>query len=404
MSTPDVTLEAVEAVLAGERKGGAFPPAIERDFEEGRRRRRSLRLAGSSLHAAIFYNLFLAVDWLLVRDVFATVAALHLLVVTPWMLLTARRLTKAPDTATRETLAAGAPILMIAQVLTVFALSRSPDVAHYPYLLVPVILYASIVQRLSYRSAAAISISALAGYVGCVAVKGDVALDAAVLASSLIAVTACIALSTNQTLAADERRSFLLALRDRLIHQRTAIEAATDALTGLANRHRLRARFHELWAGGPDAPQSVAVVMLDLDHFKAFNDHYGHLAGDACLRAVTACALAALRGPQDLAARYGGEELLLVLPEATLAEATALAERVRRSVEALAIPHETGGDARVVTASLGASAAPVAAASADDLVAAADAALYAAKAGGRNRVMPPPLRANPPNRRAAAAG
>jgi len=403
MATPDVTLEAIEAALAEERTDAAFPPAIEQCYEEGRRQQRSLRLAASSLQAAIFYNLFLAVDWLLARDVFAAVAALHLLVVTPWMLVSAYRLAKAPNAATREALAAGAPALMIAQILTIFALSRSPDVAHYPYLLIPVILYANIVQRLPYRAAAPISAAALIGYAGCVILKGDVALDASALASSLIAVTACITLSTNRTLAADERRNFLVGLRDRLIHQRTEIEATTDALTGLANRHRLRACFGELWSGGPEQPETVALVMLDLDHFKAFNDRYGHPAGDACLRAVTACALAALRGPQDLAARYGGEELLLVLPGTTLAEATALAERVRRGVEALAIPHATGGDSRVVTTSLGAASAPLAAASADELIAAADAALYAAKAAGRNRVMPPPLRALPPARRAAAA-
>ena len=125
--------------------------------------------------------------------------------------------------------------------------------------------------------------------------------------------------------------------------------------------------------------------MLDIDHFKAFNDRYGHPAGDACIKRVTACALAELRGAQDLAARYGGEELILILPDATIAAAVAVAERIRRSIEALGIPHELAGANRIVTASFGAAAAPIAAVSADELVAAADAALYAAKAAGRNQ-------------------
>ena len=136
--------------------------------------------------------------------------------------------------------------------------------------------------------------------------------------------------------------------------------------------------------------------MLDIDHFKAFNDRYGHPAGDACLKRVTSCALAELRGAQDLAARYGGEELLLVLPGATTATAVAVAERIRRGIEALGIPHELAGANRIVTASFGVAAAPTAAVSADELVVAADTALYAAKTSGRNRVVPPLFRAAPP--------
>jgi diguanylate cyclase (GGDEF)-like protein len=79
----------------------------------------------------------------------------------------------------------------------------------------------------------------------------------------------------------------------------------------------------------------VAIVMLDIDHFKAFNDRYGHPAGDACIKRVTACALAELRGAEDLAARYGGEELLLVLPDAAIG--VAVAERIRRGIEALGL-------------------------------------------------------------------
>jgi diguanylate cyclase (GGDEF)-like protein len=129
-----------------------------------------------------------------------------------------------------------------------------------------------------------------------------------------------------------------------------------------------------------------------LDHFKLFNDRYGHVAGDACLKRIAACVSAELRNVDDLAVRYGGEELLVLLPKTEASSAIRIAERIRRSVEALAIPHEAIGAYGIVTMSCGTAAAPVSMISASELVAAEDAALYAAKRNGRNQVWPSFLR------------
>ena len=395
MQTTAVTLEAVETFMAARHKRLAFPGWLEQSYEDARKERRSKRLVAAGRALIVVYNFFFIADWLLTPDTMAIAAALHVLIVTPWMLFAVRLFAGAPSPGVREAVAGSLPIVAAAQVLTIFLLSRSPGAAHYQYLVLLVLMYANAVRWLSYGHAVAVSAVIFALHAACVAVSPHLSVEVAVLASAMIAATAYTTLAANRMLERDERRAFLHALRHRLRHERTKIEATTDALTGLANRHRLQAKLTELWTKGADQIEEVAIVMLDIDHFKAFNDRYGHPAGDACLKRVTSCALAELRGAQDLAARYGGEELLLVLPGATTATAVAVAERIRRGIEALGIPHELAGANRVVTASFGVAAAPTVAVSADELVVAADTALYAAKASGRNRVVPPLFRTAP---------
>jgi diguanylate cyclase (GGDEF)-like protein len=206
-----------------------------------------------------------------------------------------------------------------------------------------------------------------------------------------LSVAAYLTLISNYYLERDARRAYLHALRDRLRHAETDVAAKQDALTELGNRHLLATRTEELWARSGDA-QSAAVIMLDIDHFKLFNDRYGHVAGDLTLKRVAACVRAELRHGDDTAIRYGGEELLVLLPNADLSDAVRVAERIRRSVEALAIPHEGLSVRRIVTASLGAAAARRSSVAPPELIAAADSALYAAKRNGRNQVWPPLLK------------
>jgi diguanylate cyclase (GGDEF)-like protein len=162
---------------------------------------------------------------------------------------------------------------------------------------------------------------------------------------------------------------------------------SVDGLTGVANR----LAFDEALARGlsncsrSGAPLSI--VMLDVDRFKAYNDEYGHLAGDEALRGVARCLLSATQRPSDLAARYGGEEFALVLPNTGTRGALAVAERVRAHLAYLAIPH-VGAEGGQLTISMGiATVRPDAGTQPSDLVAVADRRLYAAKHAGRNRVV-----------------
>lgn len=190
-----------------------------------------------------------------------------------------------------------------------------------------------------------------------------------------------------------------------------ALVARSDALTGLANRRAFDETLEREWrrAARENAPMSL--LLLDIDRFKGFNDRYGHQEGDACLRAVAAALRDAVRRSGDFTARYGGEELVVVMPSTDAAGAARVAERVRADVEGLRIPHLGNPDCgAVVTASLGCATLRAAdlAEAADGpaaLVARADACLYEAKRAGRNRVGPPqtPPQTAPQTARDAAA-
>lgn len=160
----------------------------------------------------------------------------------------------------------------------------------------------------------------------------------------------------------------------------------TDALTGIANRRQFDAVLDREYARHTQTAGDLALIFMDIDYFKRFNDNYGHIAGDECLRKV-AHVIAQHVQPPACAARFGGEEFACVLPGTKLAAARALAERIRRSIMKLDIPHEHSGVATSVTVSLGVVSGPcVAANSIAKMVRAADAQLYLAKGNGRNRV------------------
>jgi diguanylate cyclase (GGDEF)-like protein len=183
----------------------------------------------------------------------------------------------------------------------------------------------------------------------------------------------------------DERTRALAAANDRLEQLNR-----TDPLTGLANRRRLAevldgARAHAAATGAP-----ISAIMVDVDHFKLYNDQYGHLTGDACLRTVAGTLASSVRAG-DIVARYGGEEFAVVLPDTDLESAHRVAERIRADIAGLAEKH-AAAPSGFVTVSVGvASARPgdddI---SAEELIQLADDGLYQAKRAGRNRVARPP--------------
>ena len=160
-----------------------------------------------------------------------------------------------------------------------------------------------------------------------------------------------------------------------------------DILTGIGNRRLFDETLDEEWRRARRDGSMLAVIIADIDHFKSYNDQYGHPAGDRCLIAVAHAMRDALQRPGDLVARIGGEEFAFLLPDTPPAGAGAVAERVRRSVLGLALHHEGPSVAGPVTVSLGLAVADdPAIASPDDLLRASDQALYRAKRGGRNQV------------------
>lgn len=389
MADKRITLEAIESFIAARHKGLVFPDWLECRFEHDTRERRAKRLRAAIPFIVVIYNLFLIPDWMLVGDEIKIALILHFTVVTPWVLLTGWLTKDDSSKLLRESLAASIPVAIVLQILVGFVLTSSPDAGHYQYFVLLVLLFTNTVQRLPFRYALVVSSTIVTCQSLAIIVSGHMPLPVALVAITTLGIAAYLTLVSNYYLQRDGRRAYLHALRDQLLHVQIEEAAKRDALTDLANRRHLDARINELWRKNDDAVSPVAMIMLDIDHFKLFNDRYGHVTGDACIKRVAACVRAELRNADDLAVRYGGEELLVLLPKTEASVALRIAERIRRSVEALGIPHEGLGATRIVTVSCGTATAPASTISAWELIAAADVALYAAKRNGRNQVWPP---------------
>lgn len=172
------------------------------------------------------------------------------------------------------------------------------------------------------------------------------------------------------------------------LQDKLASLAATDALTGLANRRTFDERLADEWARARRDGTQLSLLLIDVDHFKKFNDQYGHLAGDGCLRALGRILSAIARRPADLAARYGGEEFAVLLPDTGPDGCAEIGEGIRQALHDLAMVHAQNPPSRLVTVSVGAATSiPSQASDSSTLVAAADRALYAAKDSGRDRLV-----------------
>ncbi|MBI3433436.1 MAG: GGDEF domain-containing protein [Hydrogenophilales bacterium] len=169
-----------------------------------------------------------------------------------------------------------------------------------------------------------------------------------------------------------------------------------DSLTGIPNRRLFEEELSKEWGRAKRDKKPLSLIMADIDHFKEYNDHYGHPAGDLCLVEVAQAMYHALSRPGDVVARIGGEEFAFLLPQTDLSGAIAVAEQIRERILALNLPHEASPVARQVTLSFGISSSELfPAASPADLIRASDKALYEAKRCGRNQVVAQPRKTAP---------
>jgi len=174
-----------------------------------------------------------------------------------------------------------------------------------------------------------------------------------------------------------------LKLQRDMLHRISTI----DGLTGIPNRRRFDEFYSIEWKRARRSATPLTVVMCDIDHFKAYNDTYGHAQGDECLKAVASALLKIVNRPTDIVARYGGEEFVAVLPETNAQGAAFIAEAMRTIVSDQALSHENSGAADHVTISVGvATVLPTTENSPEALLKAADSMLYESKENGRNRV------------------
>jgi diguanylate cyclase (GGDEF)-like protein len=228
----------------------------------------------------------------------------------------------------------------------------------------------------------------------------------AVTANAIVAV-AFIAAGTTLMLPGREFAYFVMAMvaanvfcasvvymhektsRTRFLEARLLRElVARDGLTGIQNRRTFDQHIERVWQQGVREEERVAVLLIDIDCFKDYNDRYGHQAGDECLRAVAVCLSQCARRPLDFVARYGGEEFAIVLYEASRDYVSEVLTRIQRSIAELNIPHDASSVASRLTVSIGAAfVKPTPARTLEGLIQLADEALYSCKEQGRNRVI-----------------
>jgi diguanylate cyclase (GGDEF)-like protein len=370
-----------------------FPDALEDRFNHdvAKQRMRLLRLsAAGGVIAAIGIVL---PDYFMVPDVMGWALFLRLGLFVPFCLFCIWAAPRLKDPAYREWGLAIGGILGIASCLVLILLSDSSWAEPYLVILNVVVLYCVTVGRF-WPSVAVSMVAALGHFQVLAAVHGhwgEVAIPSTLLLATSIGYT----LYNNYRLEHRERLSYLLDLQERWLqadlaqaNEDLSRTARTDALTEVANRRHLDEFLGQVWQEAITTGQPVGLMLLDIDHFKAYNDRYGHPAGDRCLVTVAQAVGHCLRKSGDLVARWGGEEFAVVMSATALDAAQMAADRVRQAVQECGIVHTGSSAASVVTVSVGVSAAsPADAGSLAEFIREVDAALYRAKSQGRNRVV-----------------
>mgnify|MGYP003575422145 CR=1 FL=1 len=243
-----------------------------------------------------------------------------------------------------------------------------------------VIVYATLFLGLLFRAVMVVAAALLLGFVGVGWYLG-VSNEHLIFASSVIFATTLMSALSALRMERLLRANFI---ENRLLND----IAERDGLSGLYNRRMFDNLTNRLWLQAQRNQEPLQIILVDIDHFKAYNDLYGHQAGDNCIRRVAAIIARAAKRPFDFCARYGGEEFALVLYAPSGTDATALPEQIRRETMAMNIPHTHSDAGGILTVSIGsATAEPDTKRSLAGLIQTADEALYRAKQLGRNRVL-----------------
>lgn len=378
-----------------------FPARLEAQFELDGAQARLTYFAVVAMIAFVVFNGFLLTDYLLAGDVFWLAVKVRMVFFAPFGLALLATLSigrawilRAWSTRMKESVIVLSGVLAAACLGYIASASQLATSQLYHAGLAVVITYGNLVQRLRFRYA--VVFSALVVAIHVVGLLTLPSYNPRLTVPLLVMILASVAftLMANHALERDERRLYLLTLSQQYVLKqledarlRLQTMSRIDALTGLFNRRHFHDYVQEVWHRAQHDGEDVAIVMLDVDHFKLFNDRHGHQAGDDCLVMVGQAIKACLRQPGDMLARFGGEEFIAVLPRTDLGTAQAVAERVRQAVAALRIPHEASSAAAVVTVSVGVASWVVQPGQVvATLLKAADDALYRAKKDGRNRV------------------
>jgi diguanylate cyclase (GGDEF)-like protein len=373
----------------------AFPRLLEQRFEADTSAARARRLAAETWVVTLLYTFFLFGDAHAIPARLPFAIFIRCGIALPILITANLLLRRSPTRFGRESL-----IVLTAGVIAIsslviyrdqpIALSASPQLG-----LLIALLVTNVVMRLRFPFAVASTLLCILSDVAFLVADKHLTHTDRLNWAVPLAFSALFILLAAYSLEREERVNFLLQLRHQL--QSTELKArnheltrlsAYDALTGLANRAAFERQFQALWELALTSRQPLSAVLIDIDHFKVVNDTQGHLYGDEVLKRVAALVKESLRGKHDFAARFGGEEFILLLPETDAAAAFKVAERLRTLVQLAGSPAPLNDLPQLglwTTVSCGvATVFDPAVFRPLDLFHAADTALYAAKSSGRN--------------------
>lgn len=381
-----------------------FAPGLEQRFQRSRHEARLGHFMTSGVVALLVFNAFLLTDRLMVPDAMDLAVRLRLGVFTPFALgllfigAFFKRFVLSLSVSFLETMVVLSGVVAAACLVAILQSSSSPMALLYHAGLMPILVYGNLVQRFKFGWALAFSAAICSLMVVSMWAfdPGRFAhgVSIAMLMVMLVAMVCVYTLFMNFRLELEERKRFMgfdraSFLRNEVERSRAdfAAKSRQDALTSLPNRRCFDEVLTQAWARHDEQARTLTLLLLDVDHFKAFNDRYGHPAGDQCLKLVAQALSACVESEGGTLARWGGEEFVVLLPGVRQAEAERIAHRLCQAVSALGLRHEASPTAGVVTLSIGGSCGvpEVAGVSATDALWLADQALYRAKSEGRNQ-------------------
>jgi len=371
-----------------------FTPRLEKHFLSDTLDARKKRFFILGIIAIVMYNLFLLTDREMLPDIYLMAWKIRLGIVTPVMIIILGMMRWRAFARVLDYFVDFMILLTAGSIIFFLALSHHPNVVHYHTGIILIVMFGNIVVRFRFWHAFCVSWLTFLFYLLTVP-RITPMLPPVMINSSIVLFTAIIiSLIANYQMENDARWNYLRNLLKeietiRLEKAKVELEhlSSSDVLTGLTNRRYFDSFLDKEWRMGIRNQTPVSLLFLDVDDFKAYNDNYGHQAGDVCLQKIAAVIRRSVHRSRDLCARYGGEEFVVLLPDTAQESALHIAEIIRAGIEMEKLPHSFSRAASHITVSIGvASIIPQLGVDQSLLVEMADRALYKAKEMGRNQV------------------
>ncbi len=382
-------LTLIDNALAAPRLRLRFDELLETQFEIETSAARSRMLVRQGIAAVLIYNALLVLDFFALSDVFWLAVVVRVGLFGSVMAVMLAVIWRNPPARVREGLLAVSALVAGAGVLILVLASSSQMRSNYHDGIMLVMLFVIALQHLRFSYAVPTTFGLMILHAAAVLAVDTITVQDKLAAIALTQALAGFALYADFTFEKNERHMWLRAFRDRLRAAVFEELAAADPMTGLGNR-----RAMEQWLGqlrGDRQGATISIVVVDIDYFKSYNDTFGHMQGDDCIRRIADILTDEARADDGRVFRFGGEEFVVVLVGREPEQTYAIAERMRLAVCAAGLPHKTKIGSGHVTCSFGfAIDTLVPDADLTALLTEADFSLYAAKKAGRNCVMPKP--------------